>query len=454
NNERKFLKAPNANVSVVARLNGDIHEKALRNALDKVQKVHPLLSAKVVIDENNIAWFYVDDTVPEIPLKVVSRKSDKDFFKIIQEEHRIPWNIYKGPLIRFILVHSPTVSDLIVFCLHTICDGTALANLLRDVLTFLSDPETPVNPILPPKLDFSFSKSKIKKALMKRIYNIINKKWQKDPIIIEDEQVFSKLHSAFWNKNTYDVLLLELSKKQTEDLNKHCRELGTTINSALNIAYYVAYQKVFGIFGKKQRNIVIPYDLRTRLDANVENVFSLFVGSINLDFKYNFKAPFWNNVQHFHKMVVKKIQSFEMFSSATKLENLDPTLIETFMTFIVLNEIKPTTDPKLLQLDLLSKNEKNLAVKIANKFNNSLPGTVITNLGRLKIPESFGNLTLERMYFISGAGRSIPLVISALGASGKLTLALNVIEEKGKLTPRMTKMKEVNDYAVKLLEIK
>ncbi|MFX0043428.1 MAG: hypothetical protein ACFE8L_10990, partial [Candidatus Hodarchaeota archaeon] len=154
NNELKFLHAPNANVSVIARIIGTISETQLKNALSKAQLMHPLLSARVVFDNDRIAWFY-EDNVPEIPLKVVRRISDYQFIEVIQNEHKIPFDIFTGPLIRFILVQSNDISDIIVFCLHTICDGTALANLLRDILTFIANPNMEIKTITPPQLSLS-----------------------------------------------------------------------------------------------------------------------------------------------------------------------------------------------------------------------------------------------------------------------------------------------------------
>lgn len=57
------------------------------------------------------------------------------------------------------------------------------------------------------------------------------------------------------------------------------------------------------------------------------------------------------------------------------------------------------------------------------------------------------------MYFISGASTSIPLAISALGVSGKLTLALNVLCEKNEIKVKLEVMEKIKEKALKYLEI-
>ncbi len=52
NVERQYLRSPFLNLSLCARIRGDISENDLRGALDKVRVIHPLVGAKVVIDKD------------------------------------------------------------------------------------------------------------------------------------------------------------------------------------------------------------------------------------------------------------------------------------------------------------------------------------------------------------------------------------------------------------------
>ena len=137
-NERKFLWIPAANVTLAARVSGRIDERAFRNAAAKLSLRHPLIRSRVR-REGDRAWF-VSSGVPEIPVRFVPRDSDSQWLDEVMTEYKTPFSPETGPLIRFTVVHSDTVSDVIVYCQHSICDGTALVYVLRDLLSLAAEP--------------------------------------------------------------------------------------------------------------------------------------------------------------------------------------------------------------------------------------------------------------------------------------------------------------------------
>jgi NRPS condensation-like uncharacterized protein len=126
--ENIFFRAPEANVSLVIRLKGRVDEDNLKLALTGVAKIHPLLHARCITDENQDAWFIIDEP-RELTLKVLPRNLDDDWKTAIQNEYRTPFDFEKGPLIRFVLLKSSETSDLLIYCQHTICDGLSLSHL-------------------------------------------------------------------------------------------------------------------------------------------------------------------------------------------------------------------------------------------------------------------------------------------------------------------------------------
>ncbi len=257
NFERKFVKSPVANVSVVARVRGPLDPNRIRKTLNKLRQIHPLLASRVVEDIDHTAYFHTEH-VPEIPLHVMKRTSDKQWYEALIAEHKIPFEPQTGPLIRFILVISDESKDpsaLIVFCQHTICDGTALANCLRDLLQHYVNPELPPTPILPPQtLDSILPHALMRKGFGSKLKRatiwLLNKKWRKNPFLFS-HQDFLDIHQAYWQKKVYRFVLLELSREETATLNQRCRENGITINSALTMAFIKAYQDVLGPLPKK-----------------------------------------------------------------------------------------------------------------------------------------------------------------------------------------------------------
>lgn len=102
--------------------------------------MHPLVGAKIVFDNEHNAWFSTDN-VHKPFFKTVNRISDTQWLEELQHEIQIPFNPKTGPMIRLVLVHSEAVSDLVIICNHSICDGMSLAYLIRDLLSSYTNPE-------------------------------------------------------------------------------------------------------------------------------------------------------------------------------------------------------------------------------------------------------------------------------------------------------------------------
>ena len=72
----------------------------------------------------------------------------------------------------------------------------------------------------------------------------------------------------------------------------------------------------------------------------------------------------------------------------------------------------------------------------------------MTNLGKPDVPNVYGEMQIEKMYFAPSTDERFPLVIGALTAGGKLVVTLNYIEES-----RIPEMKKIRDMALDFLEL-
>ena len=134
--QRVHLRSPASFVVMVARIQGDVSHEALKQAVHHMQQRHAMLGVRVVADENGDPWFTSDD-VEEIPIAQAPRSSETHWQRVCMDEFRIPFEIDRRPLIRFILLHSPDESDVVMLCQHSICDGLSLAYLTHDILEYL-----------------------------------------------------------------------------------------------------------------------------------------------------------------------------------------------------------------------------------------------------------------------------------------------------------------------------
>jgi NRPS condensation-like uncharacterized protein len=138
--ERLFAHSPFSIVTMVARIKGNVSEEMLRSAVDIAQQRHGLLRVRIKDDNDHAQWF-TSGGVQEIPIEIVPRTSENDWIRIQSEASKIPYDFETRPAIRFVLVQSPAVSELIILCHHIICDGMSLAYLARDLMVHLGDPE-------------------------------------------------------------------------------------------------------------------------------------------------------------------------------------------------------------------------------------------------------------------------------------------------------------------------
>ena len=195
--ERFFSHSPFSIVAVVARIKGNISEGTLINAIPKVQQRHPNLRVRIKEDSAHTPWF-TSEGAKAIPVEVVPRKSDNHWIKVYQEACQIPFEFDERPAIRFILVQSPTISELIILCHHIICDGLSLAYLTRDLMVHLGDPAHEVEVLPDPiPIDRENIPSDVSmNAIARFLINRINQKWKKDKIYFDQED-YRELNEAY-----------------------------------------------------------------------------------------------------------------------------------------------------------------------------------------------------------------------------------------------------------------
>ncbi len=69
--ERVLLMMP-LNVVMVAKIRGAVDVEQLASVLDSLRKRHALLAVRVVIDQDDTAW-YVSEGVPEFTINTIPR---------------------------------------------------------------------------------------------------------------------------------------------------------------------------------------------------------------------------------------------------------------------------------------------------------------------------------------------------------------------------------------------
>lgn len=430
NFERYLLWSAENNMAAVARILGDVQEIDLGRAIDSVGAMHPLMNARVVIDDHHDIWFSTDHP-QKATLRTVPRSSEEQWFDEVRREYLVPFEPEMGPLIRFVFVYSKEVSELIVFVEHCICDGISLANLIRDILASYANPaKANYDAKRPPtttdylKNNGIFSSNFIDKAEIDRY----NDQWKKRPHYFSQED-FCGIYEALARRIRHEIVILQLEPKETRELVARCRENKATVTSAMTAAFLAAYQEIRGQLPENRRAIQVPFDLRSRLDVKPKDFLGFFVGAFNFPFAYDSRKPFWENTQEIQGLIQKRADMLD--TSAIDMESFEPTLVDAFTNCAPYVDLLPEAFSQSENLSAFVRDRGNIAYELCNRTLPNLPGIIFSNIGRMYFPDVFRDLRLDSIFFVAPASEAFPLFLAGVSVNDHLAFSLNYVERVG-----------------------
>jgi NRPS condensation-like uncharacterized protein len=432
--ERFFSHSPFSTVTMVARIKGYVSEDMVKIAVEKAQQRHALLRTRIS-DAQKGKLRFTSSEVLEIPIEIVPRTSENDWIEIHAERAKIPYEFEKRPAIRFILVHSTEVSELIILCHHMICDGMSLAYLARDLMVYLGDPmaEPQVLPAPKPISLDNLPSDVAPSGLIKYFINKIRQKWA-DEIVYFDQEDYAALNKAYWDNYQHQILSVELSESETVDLVARCRKEKVTVNTALITAFSGAQKFVVG---EKPHHVktVSAVSLRDRLPTSPGESIGYYALGLEVKYKYSSNKTFWENARIYHKKIMSNISNKKVFGDLPSFLQMDSNIYEA-LSFKKLGALVKPGSPRYKKLHSFSERQ-DVVVRLLKRakmetLEAKLMGSAITNLGRLNFPQTYGTLELDRL--IMQPGGAFPLVhvdmvLGVVTCGGKLSLVVEYAEE-------------------------
>jgi len=380
--ERVLLMMP-LNVVMAANIRGDVDVERLASAVDSLRKRHALLAVRVVIDENDCAWFVSAD-VPEFTINTIPRQAEEQWLQIAVTECKTSFPIDTGPLVRFSLLHSPERSDLVVCAHHAICDGISLTYLIRDMLQQLAEPGREVE-ILPEPAAITrdtVPSPPPSNFIARGFIGLFNKLWARRNIRFDSNDL-KRLHQLFWEKNRdAGVLAWEASVAETKALVSRCRAENVTVNTALWTAFLAAQYEVQGEAEPFRASAGLAVSTRDKLTVPVGEAFGFYASSLTAHFEYDPRQTFWDAARIIHQKIRSSLAKTNIFRSLSA-ELLAPTLLDS-LYFSKYGLIKSRLSDKLVQ----QMNWRGISY-----------GYAITNVGRMNIPTTYDDqYQLESVY--------------------------------------------------------
>ncbi|MHA2236049.1 MAG: condensation domain-containing protein, partial [Candidatus Thorarchaeota archaeon] len=325
--ERRFLFSPTSDISLVLRFRGQVSEEALRKAIDKVLVTYPLFGVRLEWIDHDVHWSTTDGAA-EVPVKIYPRESDDTWIEILNKDHAIPLRPSKGPLTRFILVQGSDMSELMIYCHHSISDGRSMAYALREILLHLDDPNRePANfPEAPPMTPEIFPKGAAAGKVRASLIGRLNKNWEKEKVLFDEEDLIN-IWEAVWKNTKYGIEIIEFDQEETQKLIEIARSNKVTLNSSLLVTFVKAR---FDAIGREADKISVAttVDARKRLTVDCSDGVGFYSGGSFLDFNYREKKSLWDNIRAYHKDVKKQLEGSKIFSVGADHFVLDQTLVD------------------------------------------------------------------------------------------------------------------------------
>jgi hypothetical protein len=312
---------------------GHIDKELLKESLEKIQKKHPLLQAR--LDVNNEGKpFLIFGVAGLIPLEIIPRIDDDHCKRLVDIEYNIPFETGVNcpyPLIRVKLLTLESISDIVITIAHVIADGRSMVYLFRDLIFFLVGSKKRIKPmkvvmetedILPDFYRKKIPKSArkfelfvwyIKKliAFRKFIRKLMKKQSEKEKSVIKGKMQRQHI--------TRDWVL---SEEQSQSLIKKCKDKGVSVHSALCTMFLPDFPIIY-----------TPVDLRKKLAYRVGESIGLYSGTIKIKYRYKENSSFWSNAQEYHKKLTKILNSDEVFKIFKQVTRAIPfTLFNELMS--------------------------------------------------------------------------------------------------------------------------
>jgi len=370
------------NVVMAAKIKGAVEVERLAAVLDSLRKRHALLAVRVVIDENDMAW-YVTEGVPEFTINTIPLQTEDQWLQTAVEECKTSFPIETGPLVRFSLLHSPEGSDLVVCAHHAIADGMSLTFLIRDILQQLAEPGRAVEilPEPPAITRDTVPSPPAANFIAKGVMGLFNKLWARRNIKFDSDDL-KRLHRIFWDKNRDASLLAwETSVAETKALVSRCRAENVTVNTALWTAFLAAQYEIQGDTEPYRTSAGLAVSTRDKLTVPVGEAFGFYASSLTTQLTYDPHQNFWDSARAVHEKIKDSLANTNIFRSLSS-ELLAPTLLDS-LYFSKYGLIKSELSAKLVQ---------------QMNWQGTSYGYSITNVGRMNIPTSYDHYQLESVY--------------------------------------------------------
>jgi NRPS condensation-like uncharacterized protein len=361
-------RAKTWNIVTISRIKGNLQEAVLRQALHILQYRHPRLNSCIIHFRNN--FYFQTAGTNRIALKIVHDLPEKQWTQIVNQEMNQEIDSSKC-LLRVVLVHilhESNLNYLITTIHHAISDGLSSIQLQSEILNYcqqISSGETlkPVTTLeaLPP----------IEKLLPKNTQGWIGK--ISNIIFLLKMGILKLYHQPKTlgfgkytpiHKRQSELIHRQLDAEFTQMFIQRCKQEETTIHSALCAVLMLTVTKEILQFQQKNMrvNCLSYLDLRKRVQPPIsEENLAILATSLMGFYTIKTHTSFWELAREVKQNLEVNIKHGDIFNMILVAKHL---------------------------------------INICLLFPQQVAATVsVSNLGKVNIPNAYGELELEEISF-------------------------------------------------------
>jgi NRPS condensation-like uncharacterized protein len=361
------------NCVIPVKIRGYISEALLSQALRRVQKKHPWLTAGIRLDEKKWPWMVTNLTEKfHIPVRIVERLNDDQWQAESKKEWATAFEASSNPLVRIIWLRSHTISEILLVVHHCLCDGTSAMSILKELVLLLDNPDAEIGKEIPIQSLEDIIPAKVLSSYRSRIKSgLIGKMTTMALWLIPIKKI------PFDRKEDF-MLSWKFDEETTAAIVQFSKKNQFTVNTLLSATLLTAFKAVRG--EKAFNKISLPVDVRNYNKAiKADHIFAF--GLMIVLSAYPDK-DFLSNVKSIQQDASQKLAKLNPYSLMLMMEACHSAL---------------TNFTNLL------------------KYGKSSNDCMFSNLGRLDIPYQYENFEIETIYspsVMGPLGNTTTLVVS------------------------------------------
>jgi len=394
------------NIVTISRIKGEIRKEILRQALDAIQRIHPLLNCRIVGTLDRLE--FTNHGTGKIPLCVVSQGINDNWQDVVREEANKTIDSSQV-LLRCVLIYKQSeinTSYLITTVHHAISDGLSCISLQSEILKCYQiiasgdSIDIDCEPALPPLEELLPKWMNGKKGIDKGKWFLLKMKLQ---MLLHKPETLESEETVPIESRSCGMSHRFLEKELTQKLIELCRQEKTTVQGALCAAMLLTVANK--ISREKPRSIKVScrsfVDLRRRLEPPIKHKnMGFFASFLNSFPQIKPRMSFWDLSRDITNNIELGLKRKDFFKPLMMFRKI--------VEYYIHNPDESAT-------------------------------ISVTNIGRVNIPEVYGDLEIEEISFVL-SNAILGKMFAVATATFKEKMLLNFIASKPSLSQETIEM--------------